>query len=170
MKRYNMLYLKKNLKLSVGLYLVLNGAVCLDSIILREPVLTVIAKTTYFMPLLLLCLIFMLMAYKGFEKSVKNEEKKHSVIFSDNGEVLIDKKHLIYHTDEWLIFSGRNAIHFGSVAEISDPFKSADMKIGGEKYSSVVITDKGKNITVKATDPTVLSHLKTAYYKYKGNP
>lgn len=170
MKKYNMLYLKKNLKLSLGLYLVLNGAVCLDSILKSEPVLTVIAKITYFMPLLVMCLIFMLMAYKGFEKSVKKEEKKHNVVFSDNGEILIDKKHLIYHTDEWLIFSGRNAIHFGSIAEISDPFKSADMKVGGEKYSAVVTTDKGKYITVKASDPTDLSSLKTAYYKYKENP
>ena len=166
MNKYNKEYLKKNLLLCIGLYVGLNGLLVIDAITAKNSTNVILGKLLYFLPLLLLCLLFILMAYNGFKKSVKREEKKHNVRFSAEGEVLIDKKHMTYYNPEWLIFAGREVIHFGSIVEITDPFGGTDLKIVGSKYRAVVVTDKNKKYTIGSADPMTLTGLKKAYTEF----
>lgn len=167
MKKYNLMYFKKIMKISFGLYIAMAIFLCLDAVVLSKPAAEVVSRALVLLPLLILCLIFSLSAYKGFERSVRKEEKKHNTSFVDEGFKLIDKKHLIFFSSEWIIFAGREALHFGSVAEVTDPFGGTDLKIIGSKYRSVVVSDKKKRYVIGSNDPTVLQSLKTAYLKYK---
>lgn len=163
MNYFNKLYLSKNIKLIFGLYGVLTAIIVLDAVLARQGLSIILQRFLYLLPFSILCLGLCFIGVNKFNRSVREEEKRLSVSFSDNNMQKIDSANLIFANSEWIVVAGKYAIHYLDIAEMADPSSYPALRAGGKNDMLSFETKKGKKLRIRGDNLAKLGMVKSAW-------
>lgn len=166
MKEFSKFFALKNIKLILGLYLAVTMLLILDAYLLRLTILATVGRFLWFLPFVLLMLLFCLVAVKTFERKVKKQEEKYNATLKFGGSKTLCASKKIFWNNEWLVIAGKTAYYFAEIAEMGDAINCAGLKPGGVCKMAVKLQN-GKTIYIQGDDLGKLSLLKSAFKKHR---